>query len=729
MINEYIKHLINLVNIERDSERESMLYEISTLTAEERERKGRAVNNLKGKFIKKEFDLSIAKFSSFDDIKTEINIGDLVLISKGNPLRSDLIGIVTEKRLKSIFVGFEGFIPDWVFNSEIRMDLSVNDVTFSRMENNLKQILTQSDNSGRLAIKYALENYKPGHSSKRSVSFKDNSLNKIQKEAIAQSLGTTDFFLIHGPFGTGKTKTLVELIYQEVKNGNKVLVTAESNAAVDNIVERLVKINNLDVTRLGHPQKVSEEIIGQTVFGKFEKHESYSKIKRTKKELDRLFEELYKIKGKAHSKSRQHFLMAEISRYKEILSQTEEIIKEDIINKSQVILTTNSSAALEEILYIYFDVAIIDEASQTTIPSILIPIAKAKRFILAGDHKQLPPTVLSESAKELEITLFEKLIDKYPDKKQLLNVQFRMNEKLMRFPNSEFYNNELICDNHIKNISIDIIRKNLDLDNPIVFIDTSKHHKFHETKLKYSKSYINKLEADLALKIVNDYLKLGINEQDIGIISPYSDQVSRISNKTNVEVKTVDGFQGREKEIIIISTVRSNKKGNIGFLRDLRRLNVAITRAKKKLIIIGNSKTLKHNDTYKRLIDYCRAEDCIIELKNELEELEREEKIEIEKKLERKQKKLERKQKEKRMLFLQKRKEMMENYGMQKISPKVREEVFKRANNKCNKCGASGDEALLDIDYIVLPSKGGNDHIKNLQVICEKCNIERYVNE
>ena len=292
----------------------------------------------------------------------------------------------------------------------------------------------------------------------------------------------------------------------------------------------------------------------------------------------------------------------------------------------------------------------------------------------------------------------------------------------MKFPNSEFYNNELICDDSAKNISIDVVRRKLDLDSPLVFIDTSKHHKFHETKLKYSKSYVNHLEASIALKIVNDYLKLGVAEEDIGIISPYSDQVGMIANKTDVEVKTVDGFQGREKEIIIISAVRSNKKGNIGFLRDLRRLNVAITRAKKKLIIIGNSRTLKHNETYKKLIDYCKSEKCIIEFEKEIEDLEREEQQEIE--LQR-QKEL----KEKRiMLSIEKRKEMVEKYGRQRIPQKIIDEVFKRDDNKCKICGEK-DQTKLEVDYNVFPSKGGNNHIRNLQVICKECNIERYADE
>lgn len=620
---------------------ELMEDEIKELTAEDRERKGRTVTNLSGKFIKKELKMAIARFQRMDEIETEINVGDMVLISMGNPLVKNISGTVTEKRSRAIFVAFEGIIPDWVFSNNLRMDLYVNDITFSRMESNLRQL----SDKGRLAIKFMIMDSKPASSSSSSrIVYDDESLNWFQKNAIAQSLNTRNFFLIHGPFGTGKTKTLVELIAHEVKRKNKVLATAESNAAVDNLVERLAKKPKLDITRLGHPQKVSPEIKRQTLPCKMQNHEQYDKIAETQEKLDKAFKELRtctrptnkkrggltdgEIINRAHrnqgtttcsakemkSMARWIQLTSQIDRMLRIVRKTEKKIVEDIIKNSDVILTTNSSAALDEIKKIKFDVAIIDEASQTTIPSILIPIAKAKRFILAGDHKQLPPTVLSESAKELEETMFEKLIEKYPNKKQLLNIQFRMNGLLMNFPNSEFYNNELICDDSVKDISLDVVREELDLDSPLVFIDTSKHNNNYERKLKYSRSFINPLESNVAIDIVEDYLKLGLNQNDIGIISPYSDQVGFLKNKVDVDVKTVDGFQGKEKEIILISTVRSNKWGNIGFLSDLRRLNVAITRAKKKLIIIGNAETLSHNPTYRRLIDYCRKLDVIVNL-------------------------------------------------------------------------------------------------------------------
>ncbi|MCF0225948.1 MAG: IGHMBP2 family helicase, partial [Methanobrevibacter sp.] len=307
----------------------------------------------------------------------------------------------------------------------------------------------------------------------------------------------------------------------------------------------------------------------------------------------------------------------------------EDRIIKDIVLNSDVILSTNSSAALEDIENIKFDVAIIDEASQATIPSVLIPIAKANKFVLAGDHKQLPPTIISKKAQSLEDTLFEKLINKYPDKSSLLNVQYRMNNRLMEFPNSEFYNSKLDGGDDVEDIIIsDILEESklseieevsiedqlISSKEPLIFVDTSRINRNREKQLKDSKSIVNILEAELTLKIASFYQKLGVSDNDIGIISPYADQVNLIKSKTAIETKTVDGFQGREKEIIIISTVRSNDRGNIGFLNDLRRLNVALTRAKRKLIIIGNKDTLNVNPTYSRLVDYVYKNNGLISM-------------------------------------------------------------------------------------------------------------------
>ena len=596
---KYIKNLIRLVNYERDAEIDLMTHEISTMSGQKREQLGRAINKVKGKRQGTELGMQIVQFGRSEKIETEISVGDMVLISTDNPLRSDLTGTVTEKGARFVKVAFDKRVPKWALKKKVRIDLYANDITFKRMEDNLNHLSLK----GKNALEYMLNDRNPKKNRPVPyIAYIDQFLNESQKSAIENALSCENFFLIHGPFGTGKTRTLVELISQETRQGHKVLATAESNAAVDNILERLMENKKLNLTRLGHPQRVSKHNITQTLAYKVENHELNKKIKRIHKKIDKLIEKrknytkptpqyrrgfgdydiLYNAsRGKGgrgispdQMKSMAHWIATnqEIDEAHSEIRRIENRMIRDIIERSNVILSTIARTK--------FDVAIIDEASQATIPSILIPIAKAHRFILAGDHKQLPPTIISEKAHPLEKTLFEELIKRYPFKSQLLNVQYRMNKMLMEFPNREFYNNNLKSDSSVDEITLDDL---LGVDNneePFLFIDTSKVDGYGEKHLKDSKSIVNELESKVAVSIANDYLNAGVCEEDIGIISPYADQVKIIQERIPVEVKTVDGFQGREKEIIIISTVRSNNNGNIGFLKDLRRLNVAITRAK-----------------------------------------------------------------------------------------------------------------------------------------------------
>ena len=638
---KYIKNLIRLINYERDAEIDLMTREISSMSGVKREELGRAINKVKGKYLGKELGLQIVQFGRSDRIETEISVGDMVLVSTDNPLRSDLTGTVTEKGARFIKVAFDRSIPRWALKKKVRLDLYANDITFRRMEDNLKHLSLK----GKNALEYILNDRNPKKNRPTPyINYIDQSLNDSQKSAIENALSCENFHLIHGPFGTGKTRTLVELISQETRQNHKVLATAESNAAVDNILERLMENKKLKLTRLGHPQRVSKHNITQTLAYKVEKHELNKKITKIHKNIDKLIEKrnvhtkptpqyrrgygdydiLYNASKGKGGRGISPDKMKSMARWIEINQEIDEAHSEikrienrmirNIIDESDVILATNSSSALEAISRVKFDVAIIDEASQATIPSVLIPISKAHRFILAGDHKQLPPTIISEKAGELEKTLFEELIRMYPFKSQLLNVQYRMNSLLMKFPNKEFYNNSLKSDLSVDEITINDLLGSKHDEEALLFIDTSNIADNKENHLRDSKSIINELESEIAIGIANDYLNAGVNEDDIGIISPYADQVKIIQDKTPVEVKTVDGFQGREKEIIIISTVRSNENGNIGFLKDLRRLNVAITRAKRKLIIIGNKDTLKNNPTYYRLIQFVEAENLLIEI-------------------------------------------------------------------------------------------------------------------
>lgn len=674
--------------MERNAEISSMMNEIRRLSPEKREHVGRAINNINGKILGKELGFNLVKYGRKKSFESEINVGDLILISRGNPLKSDLTGTVTEKGKRFIIIALEN-VPQWALKG-VRIDLYANDITFRRMKENLNNLSFQ----GEKALEFLLE--KENLSTNINInpinSFKDTQINKSQKNAVSLAMTTDDFFLIHGPFGTGKTRTLRELIRQEVEKGNKVLVTAESNTAVDNILdglsiecssdeskgedkpedsEKCKSVDNnsfkIDCVRLGHPQRVYHRNIEYTLAYQVENHPLNSEINHLKDGIKKIIAErdnntkpspglrrglsdtqiLLNAVKRRGSRGISPNVMISMARWIENnqkVDQSQEKIRaiekdmvENILKKSSVVLCTNSSAGLEYLKGIKFDLSVIDESSQATIPSALIPISKASRFVLAGDHKQLPPTIVSRKAKPLEKTLFEELIEKYPQKSSMLNIQYRMNPALMEFPNNEFYHGEIKAAESLNKISLQDIVSNLEISKliekndyiqfkevqrdlidpqiPFIFLNTSKINERFEKRVKDSTSLQNPLEADIISIVVNMFLKSGFSSENMGIISPYEDQRNLISSLTNVEVKTVDGYQGREKDIILISTVRSNSKREIGFLSDMRRLNVALTRARRKMIMVGDVETLKTNKTYHRLIKDSKKRGFLKDLK------------------------------------------------------------------------------------------------------------------
>lgn len=649
-LEDYIEHLKKLVELERKAEIEAMREEMRRLRGQERERLGRAILGLNGKIIGEEFKYKLVKYGRKKEIKTEIGVGDLVVVSKGNPLKSDLVGTVTEKGRHYIVVALEN-VPPWALK-DVRIDLYANDVTFRRQIENLENL----SESGKRALKYILKLEEPRES--RAVEFKpqDENLNESQGRAVSLSLGSEDFFLIHGPFGTGKTRTITEVILQEVNRGKKVLATGESNIAVDNLVERLW--GKVKLVRLGHPSKVSKHLKESTLYYQVENHERYREVKRLRERAEKLIdlrdkhlkptpqwrrglsdEEILKFAERGvgvrgispkHIRSMAQWitLNREIQRLYQEARRIEEEIAREIIDRSQVVLSTNSSAALECLEGVKFDVAVIDEASQGTIPSVLIPIARSDKFILAGDHKQLPPTILSEEAQELSETLFEKLIELYPSKSKILEIQYRMNEKLMEFPSREFYKGKIRAYEGVKNITLqdlgvretsfgEPLDSILDPKEPLIFVDTGRHPEKWERQRRGSTSRENPLEAAVVKKVVEGIIEMGVSPESIGVITPYEDQqdlIEMLIGKYGVEVKTVDGYQGREKDVIVLSLVRSNREGDLGFLTDMRRLNVALTRAKRKLIVIGDCETLKVHPTYRRFIEYVKKRGKVIPL-------------------------------------------------------------------------------------------------------------------
>jgi predicted DNA helicase len=637
--NEYSKHFKKLIELEREAEKEFHLREIKLLTGKERERRGRAILGLKASY-KGEIvgGYKVYRFGRPDMPENhQIKVGDVVLVSRTNPLKEGVEGTVYEKGKRYLDIAFGDPPPD-LTRGYWRVDLFVNDITFKRMNAALTKFEEGKSEypeevvlgKGKETLKVKEEEIKP---------FNEN-LNEYQIEAVKRAIGSEPLFLIHGPPGTGKTTTLVEVIEQLVKNKKlQVLATADSNTAVDNLMERLIK-RGLEVVRLGHPARVSKELIEHTIDYKVQHHPDYGKIKEIEKKINELKEQQAdhlkptpqwrrglsdrqimelarqnkKTRGiklsKLKSMAKWLELQEEIKKLIEERKRIENQIVDKILSTSQVVLATNSTSGNEFLENRTFPVLVLDEAGQAVEPSALIPLTKVKKVIMAGDHKQLPPTVLHPDAKDLSYTMFERFMELYPEAGYMLRIQYRMNDLIKEFSSSEFYGGGLISHGSVKDIKLSEITnkksKNPALDDtPIVFIDTEG--KFLEKTKHGSFSKYNPDEAKLVKKLVEELKEMGVPAKDIGVITPYKDHEDYLKDLLpDVEVKTVDGFQGREKEVIIISLVRSNPDEEIGFLEDLRRLNVALTRAKRKLIVVGDAKTLSSNEVYKKLIDFIR---------------------------------------------------------------------------------------------------------------------------
>jgi len=657
-LREYIEKYRRLVELERTEEMERHELEIKRLSSKEREKKGRAILHLRGRGQGKAFgNKPIVKFMRMNKGEklpdTEISIGDLVMLSKKWPLSDDNpTGTVAEKTNYSVTVVFDENPPSFVFDKGLRMDLYVNDITFQRMLDSLDSLKSAEGRLKEMREKL-LGEQELEWKEKDELNFDwvNKDLNESQKNAVKESLKAKDFYLIQGPPGTGKTMTAIEIINQAVKNDKTILATADSNTAVDNLVERLVD-SGLKVVRAGHPIRVTPLLREHTLDYQVLEHEDYIKAQQIREEAFELKEEqdnyihpggsmrrgmsdkqikenASKNRGSRGIKPGQMKKMAKwlelqdkIDDYFSKVDQLENKAIDDLINQADVVCSTNSTAGSELMAEKEFDLVVIDEATQSTEPGALIPIVKSNKAILIGDHKQLPPTVLNQKAAEagLKKSLFERLYEVQGDDFwSLLKIQYRMHDKIMNFSNQKFYKGRLVSDESVSNhnlrdLGVESEKKKcftdkaLIPDKPIVFIDTS-NMEAEERSLSSSNSYDNPVEAEIVLDLVDEAQKLGLDGKKIAVITPYKDQVDLLNHRCKsdkIEINTVDGFQGREKELIVLSLVRSNHRNNIGFLRDLRRMNVSLTRAKRKLIIIGDTTTISSHPLYEDLIDYVK---------------------------------------------------------------------------------------------------------------------------
>lgn len=437
-------------------------------------------------------------------------------------------------------------------------------------------------------------------------------LNHAQEHAVSEVLRARDVAVVHGPPGTGKTTTLVEAVCEVLRRENQVLICAQSNMAVDWISEKLIE-RGVSVLRVGNPLRMTDEMLAHSYERRFSDHPDYPHLWALRRQIRQLYA--------LPRRSRPASFRSKIDALREKASSLEWRIRQQLFEETRAVTCTLAGSASQLLDGLHFHTLFIDEAAQALEAACWIAIRRADRIVLAGDHQQLPPTVKCPAAARggLSRTMMEQIVSHCPETVTLLDVQYRMNETLMTFPSRWFYGGRVKSAPEVRHRGI------LDFDVPATWIDTDYlDDAGQEEFVGEGYGRVNKAEAELTLQVLRDYIRrIGPDRMmderiDFGIISPYRAQVQFLRRllrhdeelrpfRQMMTVNTVDGFQGQERDVVLISLVRANDKGQIGFLGDLRRMNVAMTRARMKLIILGHAPTLCRHTFYKALFDYIRS--------------------------------------------------------------------------------------------------------------------------
>lgn len=633
-INEQLNHLSEALLVEKKEEKKRYKQKMSGTSFKERRKEG--VCRYPVKIEKTFFDAGermLVKITNSESEHYETGTFrsgvpvELFFVDSIDGAAKSISGVVNRADKREMFITLNSLnLPNESEYVEAGVQILFDEKSYKEMEKALREF-TDSEDKTIIRLKKIIYGFAQCSFNENYAPVENYKLNKNQNKALNLVLSANDLAVIHGPPGTGKTTTLIQAILQTLEREKQVLVCAPSNAAVDLLVEKLVE-NKVETIRIGHPARITPELLDQTTDVKITKHPSYKYLKDTKKRAEefRRTASKYKRKYRQTEREQRKELYREASRLSTEAEMLENYIIEDITTKASVVACTMIGAAAGLLKNIKFRTVFIDEAAQALEPANLIPIMKAERIIFAGDHCQLPPTVKSPQAVAggLSRTLFEKVAEKQKNAAVMLNEQYRMNRSIMTFSSKMFYDNRLIANEKVADHKI------FNDDMPLEFIDTAGCGFFEQTEAE-TKSTYNREEADLLFKHFVAYIKrceeVGkLNEiQNIGIISPYKAQVNLLNEKfeemseaqeisdssiRKISVRTIDSFQGQERDIVYISLVRSNEKGETGFLSDTRRMNVAMTRAKKKLVIIGDSGTITNNKFYENFLDYVNAENA-----------------------------------------------------------------------------------------------------------------------
>ena len=527
-------------------------------------------------------------------------------------------GVVNQSRDQEMYLTLScDDLPLWIHDGLLGVQLLFDEHSYKEMEYALSKVRAMEDERLKELIQ-VMYGGSPARFDQAKEVLPYSHLNASQSKAQDLCLSAKDVALIHGPPGTGKTTTLLATVMNLLRHETQILVCAPSNAAVDLLVERLAG-EGVSTIRIGHPARVTEEVLASTLDAKIAQHRDFKLIKDLRKKAEEYFALGGKWKrnfGRSEREQRQ-LLLAEARRMKQEADHLYSGLSEHLLSTSQVIAATLVGASNMRLKGMRFEYVVIDEAGQALEPACWIPILKANKVIFAGDHLQLPPTVKSMKASKqgLSETLFEKVMKRQPQASALLELQYRMHQQIMEFPNRALYHGRLQAH---ESVAASLLFAE---DLPLVFIDTAGTGYLEEVDPD-SKSSRNPENAQLLVTHLKAYLTeltgMNLDVPSIGIITPYRSQVDYLNSlfegekqegfDPSLKISTVDAFQGQEREIIYIDLVRSNERGEIGFLNDIRRMNVALTRAKKKLVVIGDSATIGSHSFYEQFISYCQEQ-------------------------------------------------------------------------------------------------------------------------
>ncbi|KAF5750201.1 DNA-binding protein SMUBP-2 [Tripterygium wilfordii] len=617
-LEQFVSTMAPLIDMEKAAEISASISSGASRNLESAQKRGSTLLNLKcvdaqaglmGKSLL-EFQstkgdvLPLHKFGPHDVVVLKPNKADLGSPSLGQ-------GVVYRLKDSSITVAFDD-LPEDGLNSPLRLEKVANEVTYRRMKDTLIQLSKGIHKGPAADLVPVLFGERPPTLSKKNATFTsfNRNLDHSQKDAITKALSSKDVFLLHGPPGTGKTTTVVEIILQEVKRGSKILACAASNIAVDNIVERLVPYR-VKLVRLGHPARLLPQVLESALDAQVLRGDNSGLANDIRKEMKALNGKLLKTKDRNTRRDIQKELRT-LSREER---KRQQLAVNDVIKNADVVLTTLTGASSRKLENTSFDLVIIDEAAQALEIACWIALLKGSRCVLAGDHLQLPPTVQSVEAenKGLGRTLFERLTYLYGDEiTSMLTVQYRMHELIMNWSSNELYNSKIEAHPSVAGhnlFDLEDVKSSCSTEPTLLLIDIAGCDM--EEKKDEEDSTMNEGEAEVAMAHAKKLVQSGVQASNIGIITPYAAQVvllktlkGKDAKLKDMEISTVDGFQGREKEAIIISMVRSNSKKEVGFLSDHRRMNVAVTRARRQCCLVCDSETVSSDGFLKRLVEY-----------------------------------------------------------------------------------------------------------------------------